>query len=295
MTETVPVEIVEAPNPPVRFRDRNSARSERASVAVLPPPVDAKVNALRTLDGESQARAVTAMLSHARTGLLAAIAAQDLPQIVEYKAKTAAIQEIAKQLRLGKEIQLDAAEFVRRAERGLGVAIREGQANGTIETKAEGAARGPAVRDGLVSYETIKPKPTDFAGAHELSNTHGGIYNLTDGIGDGQFEDVLAVARREGNLSRSNVARKCKAMSKSSAPNPETGHAPVPLAKPNRGPKANSTEMIENVNGMLEAIVQTLRYVDVSTVDPDKRGRLLNGIRQSMNRIRKHLKEIENG
>lgn len=118
-----------ANSPPAhRRRERNVVRS----VEVLPPDVETKVGALRTLDGAAQAAAVTAMLSHSRTGLLAAIAAHDLPQIVEWKAKGAAIQEIAKQVRLGKELRLDADEFVRRAERGLGVAIREGQAAGTV-------------------------------------------------------------------------------------------------------------------------------------------------------------------
>lgn len=68
-----------------RRRERNVARTPE----ILPPNVDAKVSALERLDPESQARAVTAMLSHARTGLLAAIAAQDLHGIVEFKAKAA--------------------------------------------------------------------------------------------------------------------------------------------------------------------------------------------------------------
>jgi len=35
-------------------------------------------------------------------------------------------------LNLSKEIQLDALEMVRRAERGVGLAIRKGQAEGTV-------------------------------------------------------------------------------------------------------------------------------------------------------------------
>lgn len=142
-------------------------------VEKLPSEVESKVVALRRLDGDSQAAAVTVMLSHSRTGLLAAIAAQDLPQIVEWKAKASAISEVAKQLRLGKDIQQEAAEFVRRAERGLGVGIREGQARGEVETCNEGKARGSLVRDQVVTYDKVKPKPTDFASKHELTNTHG--------------------------------------------------------------------------------------------------------------------------
>lgn len=61
---------------------------------------------------------------------------------VEYKQKAHAITEISKQLRLGKELQLDAAEFLRRAERGLGVAIRDGQDNGTVRKHHASNAQG---------------------------------------------------------------------------------------------------------------------------------------------------------
>ena len=147
-------------------------------VEVLPPEVHQKVNALETLDAEAQARAVTAMLSHSRTGLLAAVAAQDLPLIVEFKAKASAIHEISKQLRLGKDMQADAAEFLRRAERGLGVAIREGQANGTVAKRGDiGGNRSTPVPD-LV-------KTTGLATKGELhgrgGEKHTGIYAMTDG------------------------------------------------------------------------------------------------------------------
>lgn len=96
-------------------------------MASLFPPdgVEAEAEAVLQLSGEEQARQVIMMLSHARTGLLAAIAAQDLPQIVQWKTKAYAIQEVSKQLRLSRRMQLDAAALVRRTERALGVGIRE--------------------------------------------------------------------------------------------------------------------------------------------------------------------------
>lgn len=130
--------------------------------------METKVGALRRLDGSAQATAVTAMLSHSRTGLLAAIAAQDLPQIVEWKQKAAAIQEIAKQVRLGKDLQLDAAEFLRRAERGLGVAIRVGQERGEILATGKKNFFAGGIHGALKTQlnEVIKPTPTDFAKSH---------------------------------------------------------------------------------------------------------------------------------
>lgn len=174
---------------------------------VLPPDVGTRVAELQRLDdAEGQTRAVTAMLSHARTGLLAAIAAHDLPQIVEFKAKAAAIQEIAKQVRLGKDMQLDAAEFVRRAERGLGVAIREGQANGTV------ADRGTAHRKDQTGSSSLIPSAKDFiSDSYEIRDA----YAMTDNVSDIQFDEAIAEAKGEGNLSRANVARKCKAMAES--------------------------------------------------------------------------------
>ncbi|MGW4124735.1 hypothetical protein [Nocardia sp. NPDC004711] len=272
------------------------------SVAVVPSDVGTKVAALRSLDDpELQARAVTVLLSQARTGLLAAIAAQDLPQIVEYKARAAAIGEIAKQLRLGKEMQLDSAEFVRRAERGIGVAIREGQANGTVETKSEASARGSAVRDGLDERKAItKPKPLDYATAEELSRS---VYPITDGVSDSQFEEALAEARDEGNLSRANVARKAKAKAQPPEPEPDPSPVPVPDPEPEPepgprpagGPKGDPTEMLGNIDGMLRGIVATLEFIRPQDIRVADRKPLTDGIYRSLAAIRKHVKEIANG
>lgn len=294
---------LEVRRPTERVRARNVIRSERSSVELLPPDVDTKVNALRTLDGESQSRAVTAMLSHSRTGLLAAIAAQDLPQIAEFKAKGGAIHEVAKQLRLGKEMQFDAAEFLRRAERGLGVAIRAGQADGTVETKTEASARGSAARDGVLDKLTIKPKPTDFAKSNELSGNIShrdyGIYGMTDGVSDSQFESALVEARDEGALSRSNVSRKCKAKANQSEPKAKPrpvseAAPPLPAGKKSKGPKANSTEMLENIEGMLGAIVQTCQYIDPADIDPAKGLALVRAVYSHVASIRRTMKEIAN-
>ncbi|MFP1155563.1 hypothetical protein ACK280_26355 [Mycobacterium sherrisii] len=176
-------------------------------VSVSSQDVARTVSDLRSLRTEAQLSAVTEMLGQARFGLQVASAAQDLPGIVEWKAKGAAIQEITKQLQLGKDMQLDAAEFVRRAERGLGVAIREGQQRGDILRR--GQTRTKANQNGeLVQYKNSAPSPVDFAASQtELSGTglQPGIYALTDCVSDEQFEEAIAEARREGNLSRAEA------------------------------------------------------------------------------------------
>lgn len=108
----------------------------------------------------------------------------------------------------------DAAEFLRRAERGLGVAIREGQERGEVRVQGENAR----FESDLVDQVNKKVSPTDFAKRAELSGNEGsgrmGIYHLVDDISDDQFEDALDEAKSEGNLSRANVARKAKAKAK---------------------------------------------------------------------------------
>lgn len=279
-----------------RRRERNIVRS----VDVLPPDIETKVGALRTLDGAAQAAAVTAMLSHSRTGLLAAIAAHDLPQIVEWKAKGAAIQEIAKQVRLGRELQLDAAEFVRRAERGLGVAVREGQSRGEIATRSDG---GWPAHTCASSGQVKKPSPEQFATKAELSGStpsRPGIYAMTDGVSDEQFEDAIAEARNEGNLSRANVARKAKAKATAviDADDPliDAEVEAAPVAKPKkRLTKHDSTEMLTNIAGMLGGVVEAIRFMHPNDIDAAQARPTIENIRQSIGAVRKLLKEIENG
>jgi len=276
-----------------RRRDRNTVRS----VEILPPDVQTKVSALSPLDGESQARAVTLMLSHSRTGLLAAIAAQDLPQIVEWKAKGGAIAEIAKQLQLGKSMQQDAAEFLRRAERGLGVAIREGQKRGEVRTKGQSNNFGNAHTTSQPLPTKSRPGPTDFATPSELSGANRsseGIYAMTDNVPDAVFEEALADARADQNLSRANVARKCKAKARQVIEGAEPADEPEPEPK-KRLTKYDSTEILTNISGMLNGVVESLPFIDPSDIGASANKNLIENIRRSIGSIRKLLKEIENG
>lgn len=276
-------------------------------VEELPSEVESKVVALRQLDGDSQAAAVTVMLSHSRTGLLAAIAAQDLPQIVEWKAKASAISEVAKQLRLGKDIQQEAAEFVRRAERGLGVGIREGQARGEVTSRADNDGGGtptPGTRGSCPSSTDVRdrrPTPTDFAKQSELSGKTGaeGIYAMTDGVSDEQFEEALTEAREEGNLSRANVARKCKDRAQVAR---EVVDADDPLidaavAEPvaTKWPFRNSpTEFLAEITGSIAAFAENIKWITAGSVELEELEALTKQARDAWSRINKHLKEINN-
>lgn len=73
-----------------------------------------------------------------------------------------------------------------------------------------GALHRDAKKDLLVSSEKIPVSVYEFAKKDELTNSNGGIYDMTDDVSDEQFEEVLAEAKDEGNMSRSNVVRKIK-------------------------------------------------------------------------------------
>lgn len=98
----------------------------------------------------------------------------------------------------------NAAEFVRRAERGLGVAVREGQANGTVATPSSAAKKREFEKPGRNASEVDLPRDVDIAkksGLYGLTTSEidrPGIFDLTDNVSDEQFEE----ARVEGNPSR---------------------------------------------------------------------------------------------
>jgi len=284
-----------------RRRERNAGRV----VDVLPPSKDEKLAAMSRMTPAEQVDHVTEMLVHSHAGLLVALAAQDLPGIAEAKQKAATIQEIAKQLRMGKDMQLHAAEFCRRAERGLGVAIREGQERGEILRPKEAVTprnqHSTAVTD---QAKYGKPRPTDYATAGELYASRGGIYDMTDGVSDEQFEAALAEARAEAEvadnsghyaLSRANVARKAKAKAGKSKQDVSAhpSDEPVKPSEPaSRQFKKDSTEMVDTINHMLQGAVQTLGYARAADVDPAQAGRLRTEISTSLLAIKRFVREM---
>lgn len=152
----------------------------------------------------------------ARALLRKALENGDIDQVAEIRSQAEAVlRACSPQDRLGKGARLAATEFLRRAERALGLAIRQGQAAGTI--------RGPHNGRQLPKPGTAPMRQVgEFATVHELAGggqrdgSQIGIYALTDGISDEDFEAALTRARAEGNLFRSNVARKARARTEDS-------------------------------------------------------------------------------
>lgn len=139
----------------------------------------------------------------------------NIEQIVELKSQAEAIRIYTMQKQLGKDAELSAAEIVRRAERCMGLAIRKGQAEGAITKRGDNR-----FTLGLVDNKSSKPSPTAFASSTELcgSGVAPGAYDLADDVSATKFEQAIADAKAEKNLSRANVVRKIRADGRS----PET-------------------------------------------------------------------------
>jgi hypothetical protein len=178
----------------------------------------------------------------AKVWLREALEHGDISQITEVKSQAEAIRVYTMQKQLGKDAELSAAEVVRRAERGIGVALRRAQDGGDLNHRGE--HEGNQYTGGNVQQDDIsKPKLTDFAKKSELYGTgpgKPGIFALTDGVPGDSFDEAVAEARVEGDLSRANVARKIRARTGSHAPQsgdwvPEpgdrAGEAPVQRRK----------------------------------------------------------------
>lgn len=138
----------------------------------------------------------------AKDWLTQAVEHGDIDQIVELKSQAEAIRIYTTQKQLGKDAELAAAEIVRRAERGIGVAIRRGQEEGTIRGRHLTATADVALAN--------IPGPAEVAGYTHRADL-APIYDLTDDVTDEQFEEALEEAKEERNLSRANVVRKVAA------------------------------------------------------------------------------------
>ena len=161
---------------------------------------------------------VVQVCEQAKALLEEALERGQIEQIAEVKSQAEAVRVYTVQRQLGRDAQLAAAEIVRRAERGIGVAIRRGQAAGQIRRRGD---HGGARMAGNGAGKTIsKPGPSDFASPVELRGNGAGIYHLTDGVSDEDFEEAVAAAKTEQDLSRANVVRKIRQRRSPASPGP---------------------------------------------------------------------------
>ena len=150
----------------------------------------------------------------AKDWLTQAVEHGDIDQIVELKSQAEAIRIYTTQKQLGKDAELAAAEIVRRAERGIGVAIRRGQEEGTVALPGQGGGprtdyertiNGQKVPVRVPDREPTRNSPLDYLNGTDERRD---VYAVTDNVSDEQFEEAIAEAKEEENLSRANVVRK---------------------------------------------------------------------------------------
>ena len=151
---------------------------------------------------------VVAACERAKAWLTEALEHGEIEQIAEARSQAEAVRVYTMQKQLGRDAQLAAAEIVRRAERGIGLAIRKGQGRGEIRRKGQGGGQPPGAE--RPRGDKTMSSPADFASDSELRGNGAGIYHLTDGISDEEFEAALAGAKAEEDLSRANVVRKIR-------------------------------------------------------------------------------------
>jgi hypothetical protein len=155
----------------------------------------------------------------AKQWLVEALENGDIEQIVELKSQAEAIRIYSMQKQLGKDAELSAAEIVRRAERGLGVAIRRGQEAGVIAKKGDPPSAPTdayeRVRGGrkerVAPGERLRVRDPNLRSPGEFFTSGEDrvrTYAVTDEVSDEQFEEAIEAARAEKNLSRANVVRK---------------------------------------------------------------------------------------
>lgn len=138
----------------------------------------------------------------AKEWLTQAVEHGDIEGLVNLKSQAEAIRVYTAQKQLGHDAEVAAAEIVRRAERGLGLAIRRGQEAGEV------TRRGPTT--GASVYQTDVRRLAEIVPEHEWKGNGAGIRDLTDDVTDEQFEQAIEEAKAENNLSRANVVRKAR-------------------------------------------------------------------------------------
>lgn len=166
---------------------------------------------IAVLDGASSAELaadpanyVMVACERAKAWLANALEHGDIAQIIELKSQAEAVRIYTQQKELGKDAELSATEIVRRAERGVHLAVERGRGRGEILRRGQTKRRpGPHRVADDDSVNTLADVGID---KYDLANT----VALGTGVTDEQFEEAVAEAKDEGNLARANVARKIR-------------------------------------------------------------------------------------
>jgi hypothetical protein len=251
-----------------------------------PRAAEMEVARLRAVSPGQQAGAVTAMLRDAHNRLVAC-QTHDFTRLQEVKAYGHTLQEIAQQLRLGKELQLDADEFVRRAERGLGMAARKAQERGDIlPTNVR--------RDRPGKHSAISTTLTDVIGHSEWAGNGTGIKYLVDDVSEEAFEAAIAQAREERHLSRANVTRKTRRKTPGQPEEPHGDDPPSP-PQPEKRPirkTARARKLIQQMSIDFHNYALAVDELDPEEIDREAMHDDIEHIVNSWGHIKQFLRKV---
>lgn len=216
---------------------------------------------LEQLDTPSNEIAISQMLDKAQSWLQVAKQQADAPRaIADFKAEIIAVAQYAKQKKVSEEIQLDATLMVRRAERELGVAIREGQERGEIRSERQNNSRHALPDSDTEPGKNCPSSPKEFLG--NSGSTVKETYEMTDDVSDEEFNSALERAKEESNPSRANVIRKIKEAKGEEGPQPTN----------KRVTGNHTTRTMERLTDSLWGLRQSLQSITAidDGLDPDQ-------------------------
>jgi hypothetical protein len=223
-------------------------QAEGESVTDLAIPEDYAAEIERAAD---PAAYVIQACERAKVWLAQVLDHGDIDAIVELKSQAEAIRVYTMSKQLGQDAAIAAGEIVRRAERGIGLAIRKGQEAGEIAKRGENPYRGNQYHHpGEAAEERSSKKlPSDFLSKDELAKA---AYPMTDNVTPEQFESAISAAKAEGNMTRTNVVRKIQDPTPT-APEPQAaGRNRKPLPDALRDAAVKALRAVEAVHRLTQ-------------------------------------------
>lgn len=242
--------------------------------------------------------AVSDMLNHAYSWLSRAVASTDTDpmHVKEVRAYAYTISEATKQRDLSRSIQLDAQEMARRADYALAKAIRDGQQPGENHTVARNGEIGKNHSNVRSANGEYLRRVSDFIAT---SKEQTDLKRLADNASPDEFENALAEAKVEGNLSRANLVRKVSPEHRDSEPDVidvdsetvdvETGEVVEETPKRlNRSMRICATTV-----GDLETTMTLLSYIDYESITTTQARDWAARLEEPMKALRKFNNQIQ--
>jgi hypothetical protein len=257
-------------------------------------PVDSMTE-LDALDPHARELAVTSFLERAYVLLEHAVASTEPARNVsEVRAIIATAADAARRVKVSKEIVADADVMVRRSERALGVAVRQGQKRGEINSKLHhhGGPKNDYIRNGKTVHidrdtDTNSISPRVYLNRGQEQHD---IYSITDGVTDEAFEQALDAARREGNATRTNVVRKIKGDTR--PPKPSSDRHELLRNRRHIDPNHVIDQTVTDVeNAVPDSLIEEIDFTDLDSSNLEGWVSSLSVSIKSIHALRKRLEK----